>query len=145
MLKRWLNEIMTIDGVEGVFVASNRADIVNKTGLSLKDEDLRELSIRILRIIAAFDLKGEKITELEYYWQSHYILCKNSGQFLLITVCKSPKALALLRITLNVAAANLLEDHKFHKWLKSHMADRGFFLRKEGLTVAEEKLLTKLK
>lgn len=145
MLKRWLTEITSIDEVEGVYVASNRADIVNRVGLKHSDEELRELTIRILRIIAAFDSRGEKITEFEYYWQNYYVICKNSNQFMLVTVCRSVKVLALLRITLNVTMANLLEDRKFSKWLKSHIADKDFFLRKEGLTVAEEKLLSKLK
>ena len=52
MLKRWLTEITSIDEVEGVYVASNRADIVNRVGLKHSDEELRELTIRILRIIA---------------------------------------------------------------------------------------------
>ena len=145
MLKRWLSEIKNIDDVEGVYVASNRADIVNKMGLEHTDEELRDLTIRILRIIAAFDSRGEKITELEYYWQNYYVICKNSNHFMIVTVCHSDKVLALLRITLNVSMANLLEDRKFTKWLKSHIADRNFFLRKEGLTVAEENLLSKLK
>lgn len=145
MLARWLKEITNIDGVEGVFVATNRADIVNKSGFKLSDDELRDLTKRFLRIIASFDYNSEKITELEYYWQNYYIICKNSNHFMLVTVCRSPKVLALLRITLNVAMANLLEDRKFSKWLKSHIADRGFFLRKEGLTLAEEKLLASLK
>ena len=145
MLERWLTEITNIDDVEGIYVASSRADIVNKIGLKQTDEELRDLTIRILRIIATFDAKGEKITELEYYWQNYYVICKNTNHFLLVTVCRSDKVLALLRITLNVALANLMEDRKFTKWLKSHIADKDFFLRKEGLTVAEEKLLSKLK
>ena len=145
MLERWLKEITNIDGVEGVYIVSNRADIVNKLGLNLSDDELRDLTKRFLRIIASFDYRDEKISELEYYWQNYYIICKNSNHFILVTMCRSAKVLALLRITLNVAMANILEDRKFNKWLKSHIADRGFFLRKEGLTLAEEKLLAKLK
>jgi len=145
MLKRWLKEITNIDGVEGVYVATNRADIVNTSGLKFSDDELRDLTKRFLRIIAAFDYNNERITELEYYWQNYFLICKNSNHFMLVTVCRSPNVLSLLRITLNVAMANLLEDRKFNKWLKSHIADRGFFLRKEGLTLAEEKLLAKLK
>jgi hypothetical protein len=96
-------------------------------------------------MIAAFDIQNENITELEFYWQNYYILCRNSNHFMLITVCRSSKVLALLRITLNVAIANILEDRKFDKWLKSHIAGRGFFLRKEGLTLEEEKLAARLK
>lgn len=145
MLKKWLTETTNIEEVEGIYVASNRADIANKIGLKHTDDELRDLTIRILRVIATFASKGEKITELEYYWQNYYVICKNTNHFLMVSVCRSPKALALLRITLNVAMANLMEDRKFTKWLKSHIADKDFFLRKEGLTVAEEKLISKLK
>jgi hypothetical protein len=43
MSKRLLQEIMNIDGVEGVFIASGRAKIIDKMGLKYGDDQLEEI------------------------------------------------------------------------------------------------------
>jgi len=141
MVNKTLVDIAKIDGVDGVFIVSNRAEIISKTGLEYSDKQLSALSIHILRIIASFHIKGKKTTELEFYWQNKYIICKNSDQFLAVVFCNTPHILAVIRITLNVAMAKLLEEKKFTKWLKAHIADKEFMLHKGTLDAAEEKLL----
>ena len=145
MVRSLLKEINQINGVEGVYMASNRSEIIDKTGLVYTDAQLSELVTYILRMIAAFHLKGKKITELELYWQNQYIICKSSEHFLIITFCKTSRILAFIRITLNVTMAKLLEDKKFSKWLKSHKADRDFVLKTGRLSDPEKKLLSYLK
>ncbi len=141
MVKKLLKDITEIDGVSGVFIVSNRAEIISKTGLEFSDKQLSALSTYILRIIAALHIKGKKTTELEFYWQNKYIICKSSDQFLVVVFCNTPHILAVIRITLNVTTAKLLEDKKFTKWLKSHIAGKEFMLRKGSLDTAEERLL----
>ncbi len=144
MITGLLDELNNIEGVDGAFIASNRAEIINKVGLSLTDDQLSNLSLRALRIVAAFHKTGKKTVELEFYWQNLYIICKNSDNFLLITFCRTSSMLALLRITINVTMAKLSEDKKFSKWLKSHKADRDFLIRKESLEENEAKLIEAL-
>jgi len=141
MVKKILNDIADIDGVDGAFIVSNRSEIIGKTGLEYSDKQLSALSTHLLRMIAAFHIKGKKTTELEFYWQNKYIICKNSDQFLAVVFCSTPHILAVIRITLNVTIAKLLEDKKFTKWLKSHIAGKEFMLRKGTLDATEEKLL----
>lgn len=145
MVKSLLKEINKIDGVEGVYLASNRSEIIDKIGLTYTDDQLSTLVTHILRMVAAFHLKGKKITELELYWQNQYIICKSSEHFLIVTFCRTSRILAFIRITLNVSMAKLLEDKKFSKWLKSHKADRDFALKKGILSDPEKKLLNYLK
>ena len=145
MSQRWLQEIMNLDGVEGVFIASNRAQVIDKMGLDLKDSQLEALSLRILRIVAGYHINSQKINEMEFYWQNLYVISKISGEFILITFCKTPKVLSLLRITLNVTLANILEDKKFIKLIKDHVADRVFPLEKGEIDEIEKNLISKLK
>ena len=145
MAQRWLQEIMNLDGVEGVFIASNRARILDKMGLDLKDPQLEALSLRILRIVAGYHLNSQKINEVEFYWQNLYVIGKISSEFILITFCKTPKVLSLLRITLNVTLANILEDKKFIKLIKDHVADRAFSLERGDIDEIEKNLISKLK
>ena len=145
MSQRWLQEIMNLDGVEGVFIASNRAKIIDKLGLDLKDSQLEALSLRILRIVAGYHLNSQKVNEVEFYWQNLYVIGKVSSEFILITFCKTPKVLSLLRITLNVTLANILEDKKFTKLIKDHVADRSFSLEKGEIDEIEKNLISKFK
>lgn len=145
MSQRWLQEIMNLDGVEGVYIVSNRARVVEKVGLDLKNSQLEALSLRILRIIAGYHLNAQKVNEVEFYWQNLYVIGKVSNEFILVTFCKTTKILSLLRITLNVTLANLLEDKKFTKIIKDHVADRLFSLEKGEIDETEKKLISKLK
>jgi len=140
-----LQDIMNLKGVEGVYIASNRAKIIEKSGLDLKDPQLEALSLRVLRIIAGYHKNSQKVNEIEFYWQNLYVICKVSNEFILVTFCKTPKVLALLRITLNVTLANLLEDKKFIKIIKDHVADRFFSLEKGERDETEKNLISKLK
>jgi hypothetical protein len=144
MVKQLLNEINGLEGVEGVFIVTNRSEITNKTGTEYKDTQLKQLATHILRINAGYHLKGKKVTELEFYWQNRYVICKISDYFTLVTFCRTPRILSLLRITLNVTMSKLAEDKKFKRWLKSHIADTAFILRKTTIDAEEEKLLSQI-
>ena len=145
MVNRWLQDITKIDGVEGVFLASVRGKILNKVGIKQSEETLEKLTVHLLRTIAAFHMQAKNVTELEFYWDNQYVICKNSNNFILVTICRSPEVLALLRITLNVALANLLEDKKFAKNIRGHASDKELVLKKGFFDETEKMLISKLK
>ncbi len=145
MVKKVLSEIVNTESVTGAFIASNRAEIIGKRDLKYSDGQLKELSVHILRMIAAFHAVGKATTELEFYWQNQYIICKVSDHFIVVTFCKKANILAFVRITLNVTVATLLEDKKFSKWLRTHIADKDFVLRKGQLDKDETKLVEELR
>lgn len=145
MNKSLLQEILNIEGVEGAFIASNKAEIYEKLGLKYRTEKLKSLSYRMLRMIAVFHRTGKRVTELELYWQNYYVICRNSDQFILVTFCSAPRLLSLLRITLNVIMSKLFEDKKLNKWLKNHKADKITTLRSGNFDEAEKKMISKLK
>lgn len=144
MSSEWLNEIYSIDGVEGVLVCSNTGKIIDKKSKVLDDEKLEKIALHLLRIISANNLKNQKISDMEIYWEKFHIIVKNSSQFLLVSFCTSSGAQSLLRITQNVVLAHLLEDKKFMKIVKKHTSEKSVVLRKDKLDESETKLISKL-
>jgi len=144
MVKKLLDEISGIDGVEGAFIVSSHLDILDKANLKLNDKQLKILSMHLMRIIAAFYNNGKKASELEFYWQNRYIIVKVSDHFAIVAFCRTSRVLSFLRITLNVTVAKLLDDKKFTKWLKSHRSDRKLILHKGNLDSAEKHFIQHL-
>lgn len=145
MADRWLQEVGNVDGVEGVFLANGKGKILGKLGHLDKESILEKLTVHLQRIIAAFHLQDKNASEIEFYWEDRYVIGKHSGNFLLVTFCKSIKILPLLRITLNVAMANILEDKKMAKAASEHIADKVLALKKGVFDESEKLLISKLK
>ena len=53
MVNHWLKEITAITGVEGVLLASNTGEIIEKIGTNLNRDQLRPIASRVLKIIAS--------------------------------------------------------------------------------------------
>jgi len=141
METNWHSEITNIPGVLGVFVASGRGAVLQSEGLKIKDNELEDMSLRLLRMAAIFDHKDENVSEIELFWKNLFIICKFSSNLLLVTVCESPKVLSLLRISVNVGFSQLLQDKKMMKQAKAHATDKNIILRKGKIEDDERELL----
>jgi len=144
MLNQWFTEILNVPGVQGVFMASGRGAILYNEGIKIKEKDLEEVSLRLLRISAIFNEKDENVSEIELFWKNLFIICKLSNNLLLVTICDSPKILPLLRITLNVSLSHLLQDKKIMKMARSHAIDKTMVLRKGKFGDDELSLLSNI-
>jgi hypothetical protein len=145
MIKRWLQDVSKLEGVEGVFIATLYGQIIEKTGLEQSNAQLEALSLYLLRINAAYELRGKKTMEIELYWDDRYLICKSSGNFILVTLCRSLQVLSLLRLNLNVTMAKLLDDKKFLKTIGPVIFNHEEVLNKTQLDSLELNLITKLK
>ena len=76
MENNWHKEITNIPGVLGVFVASGRGAVLQSEGLKIKEEELEDVSLRLLRMVAVFDQKDENVSEIELFWKNLFIICK---------------------------------------------------------------------
>ena len=141
---RWLNEIIEIEGVEGVFIASNRGQILMRDGVQFDLRTMEGIAVHVLRIISSYYLAGRNLKEIEIIWNKHRIVARNTNEFVIITFCSSVKALSLLRITLNVVISHLMEDKKFMKQIKKHASEKTVLLRKGNLDRLEIELISKL-
>ncbi len=144
MTAELLKDIVDIPGVTGVLVASNHGKVIEKIGLDIKEIILETIAIHILRIISAYHIKKRIVQEIELIWDDYHVIVKNSTQFVVITFCNSKKALSLLRMTINVVMAHLLEDKKFMKQIKKHASEKTLVLRRGNLEPEEINLISKL-
>ena len=144
MTENKLKDIIDINGVDGVFIASNRGQVIERIGIKLDNTALEEVAILVLRIISAYHVKKRIIKEVEIIWNNYRIIARNSNEFVIISFCNSEKALSLLRITLNVVLTHLLEDKKFRKQIEKHASQKTVVLRKGNLDPEEIKLISKL-
>ena len=144
MVSPWLNEITAITGVEGVLLASNTGEIIEKIGTDLDRDQQKQIACRVLKIIAAHDLDERAVKEIELIWNDYRILVMGAKSFVLIIFCGSTKALSLLRITMNVVIAHLLEDKKSTKQIKKYASEKRNVLDIQDLEQLEINLISKL-
>lgn len=144
MVNQWFTEIKNVPGVQGVFIASGRGSILHNEGVKIKEKDLEEISLRLLRMSAIFNEKDESVSEIELFWKNLFIICRLSNNLLLVTICDSPKILPLLRITLNVSLSHLLQDKKIMKMARNHAIDKNMVLRKGKFGDDELSLLSNI-
>jgi hypothetical protein len=144
MSENLLKQIKDIDGVEGVYIASNKGNVLIRLGLSLDTSVLEKVAIHLLRILSVYHIKKRTIKEIELIWDEYRIIARNSDEFIIVAFCRSNKALSLLRITLNVVLSHLLQDKDFSKKIKSHSAHKTVVLRKGDLHTKEINLISKL-
>jgi predicted regulator of Ras-like GTPase activity (Roadblock/LC7/MglB family) len=144
MSARWLREITDIAGVEGVLLVSSNGEFIEKIGIQMERSILAEISRNILRMIAIHARIHEELSEIEFAWDNYRILALSTGAFVLIIVCDSVKAISLLRITMNVVAAHLMDDKKTMKKIKKSGLNYGSVLNERVLSELEIKLISKL-
>ena len=144
MPERILKEIQNIETVELVAICSFKGEIGFKSGNMIPDVDIGRIAVYLLRIYAAQKAQGNKLISMELFWNNHFLTARFADGFLIITICSSIEVLALLRITLNVTVANLLENKHFIKWLKKHSQDVNKHLRRGNFDDLEISLISRL-
>lgn len=144
MSERWLREITDINGVEGVLLVSPGGQIIEKIGTQFDRSALERISRHILRIIASHDLAQKEIREIELAWYDYSILAMNTGTFIIVVFCSSIRSLSLLRITLNVVSAHIMEDRKTMKKINKIAAGSEIVPDENDLDDSEINLISKL-
>ena len=84
------------------------------------------------------------ISEIEVVWQARRIIGVAGNLFQLIVLCNPRSSLPLIRMTVNVALAELSGDKKFRKILKKRQDIWVDHLRVGDLDETEIKLIKKL-
>lgn len=144
MVSRWLKEITDISGVEGVLLTSNEGDIIEKIGTQFDRARQEQIAQHILRIISAHHLDEKSVKEIELIWYNYRILAMSAKSFVVIIFCSSDKALSLLRITMNVVIAHILEDKKSMKQIKKFNSDINKVVKNKDLDGIEINFISKL-
>jgi predicted regulator of Ras-like GTPase activity (Roadblock/LC7/MglB family) len=143
-ISRWLKEIADIKGVEGVYVVSNRGQIIAHTSLKIESARIETIASRILHIEGAFHRNWSALKEIELVSTEYRIIGMMRENFTILTFCNEEQALSLIRMTLNVVLAHLLEDKKFMKFINKFPVKKTVLLEKAKLDMEETKLISKL-
>lgn len=144
MVSHWLKEITAIADVEGVLLASNTGEIIENSAIYLDRSQLKQIASRVLKIMAAHDLDKRSVREVELIWEDYRILAMGAKSFVLIIFCTSTKTISLLRITMNVVIAHLLEDKKSIKQIKKYASEKRNVLESRDLEQLEINFISKL-
>jgi len=143
-ISKWLQDIVDIKGVTGVFVVSNRGQIVAHAGVKIETGKIGRIADRILRIEGAFRRKGQSLKEIDIIASNYRIIGMMREYFTIFTLCNSTDALPLIRITLNVTIAHLLEDKKFNKFITKSGTSKTQIINRAVFNKDETKLISKL-
>jgi hypothetical protein len=141
---KWLQEILGVGGVEGVMLASPSGKLIAKAGLNFDHQTSEKIAEKIIRIRLLYQQTNQILKEIEIIWQDYNLVIMLKKELILITYCSQNKNLPLLRITLHVMLAHMLEDKKFIKQIKKHMSEIPTALASEQLEAGEIKLISKL-
>ncbi|NOX88935.1 MAG: hypothetical protein GXO77_07905 [Calditrichaeota bacterium] len=145
MPERILKEIKKIESVEFVAISSYKGEVGFKTGSYISDTVLKQVTIHLIRTFSACKIQGHKLMNMELYWRDRFIIARYAEGFLIFTLCRSLEAMSLLRITLNVTVANLLDNKRFLKWLKKQSYDPLRHLRHGQFDDDEIRLISKVR
>ena len=143
-ISRWLKEVAEIAGVEGVFLMSNRGQIVAHTANLIENKKIENIAHRMLLITGAWEYKNKPLKEIEFISSNYRVIGMMRENFTVLTFCSSITALPLIRMTLNVVQAHLLEDKKFIKFISKFPIKKSQVLDREQLDPDETKLISKL-
>ena len=92
-----------------------------------------------------FHAKKKNVIETELFWNDHYVNCRHAHNFMLVTLCGTPIVISLLRITVNVALANILDDKTIMKEIMSYGVNNKPKSRKTKSDTSVFRLISKVR
>ncbi len=144
MSDKIVKEIKEIESVEAVAIISFKGNIWWHSVSNQFVKHLKTIGVYALRMLAAYKKKQTRLLLNEIHWQDRILLIRYSEGFFILVVFNNQSVLPLLRITLNVAVANLLEEKNFLKWLKKEKYKLDYYLQKGQFDEEELSLISKL-
>jgi hypothetical protein len=141
---KWFQEILSISGVEGVLLTSQAGNVIGKIGLNFDQTTSEKIAEKIIRILLIHQKINRTVKEVEIKWANYNLVIMIKNGLILITYCSQDRIMPLLRITLNVVLAHLLEDKKFIKQIKKYLEEKPPKLIPEQLETREINLISKL-
>lgn len=144
MSEKLIDEIRQIESVEAVAVISFKGTIWQQSGSGFSTETIHRVASYLLKMVAANDKKQQKLILAELLWLNRTLLARFSDGFFILVIFRNHEVVSLLRITLNVTIANLLEEKSFLKWLKKEKGSLEVHLKKGRFDENEVRLISKL-
>jgi hypothetical protein len=140
----FVKDVLKISGVEGILVTSRSGKVISKVGLNFDQATSEKLTEKIIYIVLIYLQANIAIKEIEIKWHNYNLLIMIKNGLILVTYCSQDQIMPLLRITLNVVLAHLLEDKKFIKQIKKYLEEKPPVLKPDQLEPGEIKIISKL-
>lgn len=135
-MKEKLAEINSISGVRGSFIFFNDGELVFDAIPAGYDEDsLMEISRDIVQVGAICDRLAPSNHEVEMKFESGWVVAWVLSHYNIIILCDPGVSHSMLRLTVNVAVADLEADKKFQKRINKIEATRRSFLIRSNMDV----------
>lgn len=120
-MENGLNEIKSVQGVQGCFVADNKGQIYAKASVSgLDDRKLQEISRLCLEALVSVDQVEDQISELDFSTSESTVLVRDHQSYLLVILCNPDVNTSLVRLSINVVTSQWSEDKKIQRRIENH-------------------------
>jgi predicted regulator of Ras-like GTPase activity (Roadblock/LC7/MglB family) len=118
-------EITSIAGVRGCFICDNSGRVIaHSFGDDRSMIRLGEVGREAILTAAVFGMIGEAVGESDFTFAGGRLILRDLDRSLLVLLCEPRVEISMLRLTLNVAAAQLRDDGELRNRLKGSPADR---------------------
>lgn len=135
-MKEKLEEICSISGVRGAFLFFNDGELVYHALPKGFDEDAcLEIARDVVQMGAICDRLSPSNHEFEIKYDNGRLASWVLNHYNLIILCDSGVSLSMLRLTVNVAVADLEADKKFQKRINKIESTRRSFLIRSNMDV----------
>lgn len=130
-MKEKLEEITGVSGVRTAFIYFNDGEVVfNSIPQGFDKETFEEIAKDVVQMTAIFDRLATPITEYDLKFDNGRVIAYTQHNYTLIILCDPGVSLAMLRLTVNVAIADMEADKKFQKRVgKIETTRRSFLVR----------------
>ncbi len=133
-MKDKIEEIDSVDGVLASFIYFNDGELVHSKAPPGYDTDVfEEIAKDVIQMAAIFDRLNSHIHEYELKYDSGRVYAYTQSNYNIVILCKPDVSVAMLRLTVNVAIADLEADKKFQKRASKIEASRRSFLVRSNM------------
>lgn len=133
-MKDKLEEINSVAGVKTSFFYFNDGEVVYQSLPPGFDQDtFTEIAKDFVQMAAIMDRLQSVINDYDLKFDNGRLLAFTHHNYNLIVLCEANVSLAMLRLTINVAIADLEADKKFQKRVAKVEATRRSFLVRSNM------------
>ncbi len=133
-MKDKIEEIDGVDGVLASFIYFNDGELVyNKIAPGYDAETYEEIVKDVIQMAAIFDRLNSHIHEYEMKFDTGRVYAYTQSSYNIVILCKPDVSVAMLRLTVNVAIADLEADKKFQKRASKIESSRRSYLVRSNM------------
>ena len=125
MIEERFAEIGAVAGVTASFICDNSGRVIASSfGGDIDLTPIRDVARELVHTAAVLGRVGESMRELDFTYPGSRLLVRDLDDSLLVVLCESQVEIAMLRLTLNVAATQLKDDSELRNLLQDSVSER---------------------